>query len=170
MSSSDRSAERSRSPESASDADESTLRGTADEAPREVADAALVAHEDELAVGTAETTVGSVRARKRVESERVEEVVPRSIEYGDFERAPAAPGDSGEIETLPDGSVSVPIFEEELVVTKRLVVRERAIIRKHTVTEMQTVEAELRKERLEIEADPGVEVEDASLGSRRADA
>ena len=31
--------------------------------------------------------------------------------------------DSGEVETLPDGSISIPVFEEQLVITKRLVVR-----------------------------------------------
>ena len=43
--------------------------------------------------------------------------------------------DSGEVEVLPDGSVSIPVFQEELVIEKRLVVRERVIVRKHTVTE-----------------------------------
>ena len=124
----------------------------------------LVRHEEELALGKTETVTGAVRARKRVESERVQEVVPRSIEHAEFERAPATAGDSGEIETLPDGSISIPIFEEELVVTKRLVVRERAVIRERTVTERHSVEAELRKERVEIDADPGVEVDDEDAG------
>jgi len=45
---------------------------------------------------------------------------------------PATAGDydSGEIEYLDDGSVSIPIIDEELVVYKRLVVRERVIVRK----------------------------------------
>lgn len=68
---------------------------------------------------------------------------------------PAEEYDSGEIETLPDGSISIPILEEELVVTKRLVVKERIIVRKDTVTETRRVDAELRKERLEIEGDAG---------------
>ena len=42
------------------------------------------------------------------------------------------------------------------MVEKRLVVRERTIIRKYRVTEEQRVEADLRKERLEIETDGAV--------------
>ena len=116
-------------------------------------EAAAVRHEEELELGTQRYEAGSVRARKRVESEQVEPVEPRSVEYGDFERAPASDGDSGEIETLEDGSISIPLFEERLVVKKELVVRERVILRKRTVTEQNRIEAELRKERIEIEGD-----------------
>ena len=114
-------------------------------------EATVVRHEEELLVDTETERVGAVRARKRVETEHVEQVVPRQIEHGEVERAPADEADSGEIETLPDGSVSIPIFEEELVVTKRLVVRERVVIRKRTSTEQHRIEAELRKERIEID-------------------
>jgi uncharacterized protein (TIGR02271 family) len=113
----------------------------------------VVRHEEELELGTQEYEAGSVRARKRVESEQVERVEPRSVEYGDFERAPVNEGDSGEIETLEDGSISIPLFEERLVVSKELFVRERVILRKRTVTEQQRIEAELRKEQIEVEGD-----------------
>jgi uncharacterized protein (TIGR02271 family) len=76
------------------------------------------------------------------------------------ERAPAAEpraGDSGQVEYRADGSVSIPIFEEELVCEKRLVVKERIVVRKETVTEDQVVEADLRRERVEVDADPEVE-------------
>jgi uncharacterized protein (TIGR02271 family) len=86
------------------------------------------------------------------------------VEYGDFERAPATDRDSGEIETLEDGSVSIPLFEERLVVSKELFVRERVILRKRTVTEEHRVEAELRKERIEVEGDVAPE-EDARAAS-----
>ena len=78
----------------------------------------------------------------------------------DVERAAPREGDSGEVETLPDGSISVPVLEEQLVVEKRMVVRERIIIRKRTVSEEHRVQAELRKERVEVEADPGVELQE----------
>jgi uncharacterized protein (TIGR02271 family) len=44
----------------------------------------------------------------------------------------------------------VPVLEEELVVTKRVVVRERVIVRKRTTTERRRIEAELRKERVDV--------------------
>jgi uncharacterized protein (TIGR02271 family) len=87
----------------------------------------------------------------------VERVVPRDTEYADVERELVEPGhDSGEVETLPDGSISIPVFEEQLVVEKRLVVRERVIIRKHRVTEEHRIEAELRRERVDIEVDDAI--------------
>jgi uncharacterized protein (TIGR02271 family) len=116
-------------------------------------EASVVRHEDELELGTQEYEAGSVRARKQVETEHVERVEPRSVEYGDLERAPVNDGDSGEIETLEDGSISIPLFEERLVVSKELFVRERVIVRKRTVTEQHRIEAELRKEQIEVEGD-----------------
>ena len=118
---------------------------------------ALTRHEEEVAgVETPWRGVGHVRARKRVVTERVREDVPRAIERVELRREPAPPEDSGEITTLPDGSISIPVYEEELVVTKRKVLRERVIVRKHTVTERQRVRAELRKERVSVDADDGV--------------
>jgi uncharacterized protein (TIGR02271 family) len=119
-------------------------------------DASLTRHEEELEVEKSSEQIGAVRARKKVETEKVEQRVPRDVEDADVERVPAAgEEDSGEIETLPDGSISVPLFEEQLVVTKRLVVRERIVIRKRTTTEIERIEATLRAEQIEIEEDLG---------------
>ncbi|MEX1102673.1 MAG: DUF2382 domain-containing protein, partial [Dehalococcoidia bacterium] len=54
------------------------------------------------------------------------------------------------------GSISIPLFEEEIVVTKRMVVRERLIVRKAQRTEKVTVPLELKRERIGIEADESV--------------
>jgi uncharacterized protein (TIGR02271 family) len=121
----------------------------------------IVRHEEELRLGRSVEDLGTVRARKEVATERVEETVPREVEHvDDLERVPAGEGDSGEVETLPDGSISIPVFEEELVVTKRLVVRERVVVRKRTEVEERRVEADLRKERVEIESTGDAEVEE----------
>ena len=116
----------------------------------------VVRSEEELVVGTAAHEAGRVRARKVVDHQHVEQVVPVAVEHASPERVPVAEGDSGQIETLPDGSVSIPVFEEQLIVEKRLVVRERVIIRKHTVYEEQRVTADLARERVEIDADEAV--------------
>ena len=116
----------------------------------------VVRHEEEVSVDKSSADAGVVRARKLVDIGHVEQVVPRDIEEADVERVVPAERDSGKIETLPDGSVSIPIFEEEIVVTKRTVVRERVIIRKRTLTEHHRIEADVRRERLEIDADEGV--------------
>ncbi len=126
-------------------------------------DASVVRHEEEGRVAKRDAEVGSVSARKRVETRHVEEVVPRRVEhFGEIERTPPGEEDSGEIETLPDGSVSIPILEEELVITKRTVVRERIIVRKRTETEQQRVEAELQRERVEVEGEGDADVADGT--------
>lgn len=51
------------------------------------------------------------------------------------------------------------MLEEELVITKRTVVRERMVVKKRTETRHERVEAEIRKERVEIDADAGVDLE-----------
>ena len=118
--------------------------------------------EERLQVGTEREQVGSARAVKHVDVEQAEARVERGTEHADLERSVVddVDADSGEVETLPDGSISIPVFEEQLVITKRLVVRERVIVRKHTVYEEQVVSADLRRERLEVEAVGDAVVED----------
>jgi uncharacterized protein (TIGR02271 family) len=116
-------------------------------------DEAVVLHEEEATAATRWEGVGSVNVRREVERERVREDYPRRREQLVEERVPAAPDDSGKIETLPDGSISIPLFEEELVVTRRTVLRERVIVRKEEVTEWQRVETELRRERVRFDTD-----------------
>ena len=110
----------------------------------------LVRHAEELELATRPTALRDVYAAKRVESEHVTQDVPRKVEHASVERLAPAEGDSGELEILPDGSISIPVLEEELMVTKRTVVRERLVIRKEVVTETQRVEAELRRERIDV--------------------
>ena len=122
----------------------------------------LVIHEEELVVGAEARESGSVVARKVVETERVREVLPTKVEQARVERVPANPEDSGELETLEDGTISIPVLEEQLVVTKRVVVRERIVIRKRTVTEATVVEDDLRRERLELETRDAADVHPAA--------
>lgn len=119
-------------------------------------EAALVRQEEELVTDTVVQEAGRLGVRKIVEHERVETVVPRGVEHAELEREAPGAADSGEVEILADGSVSIPVFEEELVIERRLVVRERVVVRKHTVTEERRVEADLRRERVEVEVDPEV--------------
>jgi uncharacterized protein (TIGR02271 family) len=117
-------------------------------------EAAVTRSEEQAHISTELTESGRVRVRKHVETYPVTEVVPRHVEHADTsERVDAVEGDSGEVETLEDGSISIPIFEEVLVVTKRLVVRERVIVRKRTVVDEYTLETELRREHVTVEGD-----------------
>jgi uncharacterized protein (TIGR02271 family) len=122
----------------------------------------VVRSEEQLRIANSTEQLGTARAVKSVDTERVETRVQRGSEHADTELLPVpdAEADSGQVETLPDGSLSIPVFEEQIVVTKRLVVRERVVVRKHTVYEDQVVSAELKRERLEVEGDDGVVVHD----------
>ena len=134
----------------------------------------VIRREEELTVATETRDAGRVGVRKVVDHEQAATVVPVGTEHADLERQPPEATDSGEVEVLPDGSISIPVFQEELVIEKRLVVRERVIVRKHTVTEDRLVEADLRRERVEVDADPEVadrvrSEDDGSWGSVTGD-
>jgi uncharacterized protein (TIGR02271 family) len=122
----------------------------------------VVVSEERLEVATEKKKTGAARAKKKVDVEQVSTRVQRGTEHADTELLAVADAeaDSGQIETLPDGSLSIPVFEEQIVVTKRLVVRERVVVRKHTVYEEHVVSADLRRERLEVEAEGDVVVHD----------
>jgi uncharacterized protein (TIGR02271 family) len=120
----------------------------------------VVRHEEEASLDKGWRGIGFLRARKRTQTVNLREDLPIDFEQLVQERVPVADGDSGEIETLPDGSLSIPLYEEELVVTKRTVLRERMIIRKEIAARTQRIEAELRREHVEIDADDEVEVID----------
>lgn len=74
---------------------------------------------------------GGLGVRKVVDVERTETIVPVGTEHAEFERYLVAEADSGEVEVLEDGC-------------------------KHTVTEERLVEADLRRERVEVDVDPEV--------------
>lgn len=97
---------------------------------------------------------------------RVDETVPRRIVYADTERTGPDDEDDGQVHTLRDGSISVPVLEEQIVVTKRTVVRERIIVRKRTVTETVHVQDEVRREHVEVDADAGVEMRRARCSAK----
>lgn len=115
-------------------------------------DKTLVRHEERLAIEKRVRELGAVRARKRIETRPAVEVVRRALEHFDeVERVPAEESDSGRIETLEDGTVSIPVVEERLVVTKRPVIRERVVIRKGAETDRYRIEARLRREEVVVE-------------------
>ena len=118
---------------------------------------AIVLHQEEVeGVDRSWRGIGALRARKHADAVAVREVVPVGTEELDAERVAVEDGDSGRIETLDDGSVSIPIYAEELVITKRVVLKERLILRKRTVVEELLVEDSLRYERAELDVDDEV--------------
>ncbi len=105
--------------------------------------------EEELRAGVREREAGRVNVRKRVRTERERMAVPRRREQVNVERVPVNEPASGA--EIGEDEVVIPVVEEEIVVQKRAVVREEIRVRKDVVEEEEIVEADLRKEEVEVE-------------------
>lgn len=123
-----------------------------DDAPIEV-----VGSEEQLSAHAVEHEVGKLRLRKQVQGVDFDEAIPYAVEHAEIERVPAHPDDTGDIETLADGTVSIPVLEERLVIEKRLVVTERVLVRKRVETRHQQVTAELQREVVSVDVDEDVD-------------
>ena len=107
--------------------------------------------EEELSVGKRPVAAGEVLLRKTVETEHRTERVPITREEVTIDRRPVdEPRAAGDIE-IGEERISVPVTEEEVTVEKRPVVKEEIIVKKHAVEDTETVDADLRKERVEID-------------------
>ena len=120
-------------------------------------DLTVVRHEERLVAGAVEREAGKVRIRKELEQVDYDELIPYAVEHAEVERVPPNADDSGHIETLPDGTVSIPVLEEQLVIQKRLVVTERLLVRKVVETRQQRVTADLTREVVSVDVDETVE-------------
>lgn len=118
-------------------------------------DARMILSEEEFSVAKREVQAGEVVIVKRVETERVQQTVPLRHQEVTMERRPAPEGMGMEVRTV-DGEMLIPIVEEELVVTKRLVVREVMAVKRQEIVEEETVEADLRRERIEVREEGNV--------------
>src|SRR5215212_4501475 len=107
--------------------------------------------EEELKAGTREREAGALNVRKRVRTDREQIEVPTRHEEVTVERVPAS-GEATEAE-IGEDEVSVPVTEEEVVVSKRPVVKEEVRIRKDVVEDTEVVEEDVRREEIEIEDD-----------------
>ena len=119
-------------------------------------DDAMTRSEEELRVGKASRPAGRVRLRKWVETEPVSQTVPVSHEEVRVEREPVTGANVDQAMSGPEISEAeheVTLLEEEVVAAKQAVPKERVRLEKDVVTEEETVDAELRKERLEVEGD-----------------
>jgi uncharacterized protein (TIGR02271 family) len=114
-------------------------------------EAAVTRAEEELAVGKRQVQAGEVGVRKTVETERVREQVPVTREEVEIERRPLQAGADLRGVDIREDEIRVPVMAEEVVAEKRLVPKEQVIIRKRAVTQQQAVEADVRKERVEVD-------------------
>ena len=123
----------------------------------EADDLTVVRHEERLVAGAVEREAGKVRIRKELEQVDYDELIPYAVEHAEVERVPPNADDSGDIETLPDGTVSIPVLEEQLVIQKRLVVTERLLVRKRVEIREQRVTADLTREVVSVDVDEAVD-------------
>jgi uncharacterized protein (TIGR02271 family) len=107
--------------------------------------------EEELAVGKRPVEAGEVQLRKTVETEHRTERVPTRREEVTVERRPVDDARLAADVEIGEERISVPVTEEEVIVDKRPVVKEEIIVKKHAVEDTQTVEADLRKERVDVD-------------------
>ncbi len=127
--------------------------------------------EEELDVAKRDRQAGEVRLRKDVVTETKHVDVPVTREEVHVERTPAAarspsPGEA----TFQEKTVLMPVHEEEVEIRKRPVVKEEVRLRKERVTEQRAAEAEVRKERVDIEGEDGAHrLDEPSSGTRRID-
>jgi uncharacterized protein (TIGR02271 family) len=133
--------------------DEEVRRPRADETER------LTVSEERLEVGKRQVAAGEVGVRKNVETRHVEQEVPLTREEVTVERRPVS-ADAGRDIRINDGEIRVPVMREEAVVEKRLVPTEEIIIRKTAVRDTETVGADLRRERVEVDKNTNAPVHD----------
>ncbi len=105
----------------------------------------LVAHKDLQQLGEIEvrTEVEEVPGRLEVDAYR-EEVLIDHEPVGQMVSEREKPWEEGDV-------LVIPIYEEQLVVTKRLMLKERMRVRRVGTTERQLFEDTLRRERLVVE-------------------
>ena len=114
--------------------------------------------EEELRVAKTSREAGRARLRKWVETEQVQTAVPVAREEVRIEREPITDANIDRAMSGPEiseGEHEVVLHEERVVAAKETVPKERVRLEKDVVTEEEEVGAELRKERLGVEGDPG---------------
>ncbi|MCT2362234.1 PRC and DUF2382 domain-containing protein [Kocuria marina] len=134
-------------------------RDAVDQDRRDVAatagdEASVVRHEERLNVGTQEREGGHARLRKYVVTDHETVDVPVEREEVTVERTPINDTntrvDNG---TIGEEEVDVTLHEERPVVQKEAVAVEEVGLNKQTVQETQRVEADVRKEQVDVETD-----------------
>lgn len=123
------------------------------------ADGSVVRREEELHVGTERVQTGRVRLRKHVVTEQESVEVPVSREEVHVTREPIRDGEVGG-RIGGDEEIAVELHEERPVVSKETVAKERIGLDKEVHTSTERVNAEVRKEQVEVERDGDVVRED----------
>ncbi|WP_106848355.1 DUF2382 domain-containing protein [Blastococcus sp. Marseille-P5729] len=137
---------------------------------RDVADGdEVVRHEERVNVGTETQEAGRARLRKHVVTEKRTVEVPVKREELRVERTPINDGD-GKAATgaeLGEGEQDIILREERPVVEKEVVAAEKINVGKTTVEGTEQVQADVRKEEVEIDGDVRGDVDGDGRRDRR---
>ena len=109
----------------------------------------LILSEEQLNVGKRQVQAGEVGIRKQVETEHVTEEVSLMHEEVTVERRPITDRNAAANAQIKEEEIRVPLMAEEAVVEKRTVPVEEVTLRKQQVADTKTVEADLKRERLD---------------------
>jgi uncharacterized protein (TIGR02271 family) len=123
---------------------------------------AMTRSEERVDVGTERVEAGRARLRKYVVTENVTQTVPVSREEVRVERVPITEENRGEALSGPEITESeheVTLHEERPVVQKEAVPVEQVRLGTETVTDEQTVQEQVRKEKIDVD-EPGGNVRD----------
>ena len=117
----------------------------------DVGEQRLTLAEEELRVGKRQVQAGEVSLHKTVETERVRETVQLMHDEVTIERRPVTDQNASRHVEIGENEIRIPLMAEEAVVEKRVVGKEEVVLRKHQVTENENIEADLRKERVDVD-------------------
>jgi len=152
-------------------------------------DISIPLYEEQLAVGTRMVESGSVRLRKQVTTETVNQpvqirretlVVDREPGTGSQETASTATtattattaGTAGTFTPFEQGEIVIKLHKEEPVIEKRVISTGRIVAKTATDTEQVTVSREVRKENIDVEkiGNPQNVTISENIGARASDA
>lgn len=129
-----------------------TGSNSSDSASNKASDEArLTRSEEELVVGKRQVQAGEVDLRKTVETEHVSKSVPLMHEEIEVERHAISGGASDRNVEIGEQDIRIPLTAEEAVVGKRVVGKEEIVVTKHATEATKNIEADLRKERIDID-------------------
>jgi uncharacterized protein (TIGR02271 family) len=119
----------------------------------DVDEAALTRREEELQVGTHREETGKVRLRKYVTTEQETITVPVEKEHVVVERENASGSATRGTGEIGDETVEMTLHEDRVDTDKRVVDKETVRATKKTDRETEKVQADLRKEHVDVDGD-----------------
>jgi uncharacterized protein (TIGR02271 family) len=116
---------------------------------------AMTRSEEEMYAGTVKRPSELVRLKKVVVTEHQQMTVPVQHEEVRVVTEPITDANrAGSNTEISDDAQELVLNREEVVVEKKVVPKETVRLDKETVTEQETVDADIRKEKIDVEHDP----------------